>query len=259
MSSPTVDVVIVSHKRDLGWLSYSLQLWDKFWLTPGRRIVRLEENCREVVKDWGVRADYRYVKKWPDGYTFQMYQKMIADDFSAADIIICADSDQMLTRPASIEDILVDGKPAIEYTEWDGGVAEQKWRNCTTRVMGEDLDRDYMVLMPCVYWRETFSRTRQQIVNATGQGFFEAVYSDRPWSDPRSQFMSHPMTFADYEALNLHAVKHQADKYHLRSISDRPADWPFRLFWSHGHEQWPEHQAYLRRLIESSAEPIPAQ
>jgi hypothetical protein len=246
----SVDVVIVSHRRDLHWLSYSLQLWERNWQHPGTRlIVRLEDDCRDIVKDWGVPAEYRYVKKWPDGYTFQMYQKMISDDFSGADIIICADSDQMLIRPAGLSDILVNGKPVIEYTEWDGGVAEQKWRACTSRVMGEDLDKDYMVLMPCVYWRDTFSRTRQQIVNATGQGFYEAVYSDTPWSNPRAQFMAHPMTFADYEALNLHAVKHQSEKYHLRHISQRLASWPFKLFWSHDVEHWEEHEAELKRFL----------
>lgn len=233
---PTCDIVIVSHKKDLTWLYLNLRLLLKHWLTPSNIIVRLEEDCREVVNTWSLsdRVMYRYVAPWPDGYTFQMYQKMIADDYSPADILILCDSDLMLTAPSSLSDLMHNGKPIIEYCEWAQGdpVAERVWRGPTSRVMGMDLDKDYMVQAPFVFWRETFSATRQQIVNTTGLGFFEAVYSDVHFYP--SRFLEHPMKFADYESLNLYAVKKEPERYFVRSNKERPANWPWRLYWSHG-------------------------
>ena len=242
----TCDIIIVSHKTDLTWLYLNLRLLLRYWQTPGNIIVRLEEDCRESISNWhlGQRVIFRYVKPWPDGYTFQMYQKLISDDFSPADILVLCDSDLMLLAPASLETLMYEGKPIVEYCHWHNGdtIAEQMWRACTSRVMGIDLDRDYMVQAPFCFWRDTFSKTRQRIVNVTGKGFFEAVYSDKPFHC--STFLTHPVTFADYEALNLHAVKFEADRYHLRSNAERPKDWPFRLYWSHG--DWsPEVEKFL--------------
>ena len=228
------DIVIVSHKRDLAWLCYCLSFLRKNWKEPDSRIiVRLEEDCREIVKDWGLEVAYRYVRRWPDGYTFQMYQKMISDDYTDAELLLLVDSDLMLISPASLADLMSNGKPIIYYLEWgESPIAERVWRKPTSRVMGIDLDKDYMISAPFLYWRDTFSKTRLQIVNTTGKGFFEAVYSGTPFEATR--FLEHPMTFADFEALNLYAAKFQADRYSLRPLQKRPKDSPFRLFWSHG-------------------------
>jgi hypothetical protein len=240
------DIVIVSHRKDLTWLYLNLRLLLKNWQTPGDIIVRLEEDCRGDIANWnlGPRVLYRYVRPWADGYTFQMYQKMISDDYSPADILVLCDSDLMLLGPSSLETLMHDGKPIIEYCHWSQGdpVAERMWRGPTSRVMGVDLDRDYMVQAPFVFWRDTFSKTRQRIVDISGQGFYEAVYSDVPFR--AANFLNHPVKFADYEALNLYAVKFQGDRYFLRSNNERPLNWPWRLYWSHG--DWsPEVEKFL--------------
>lgn len=230
--------MIVSHRKDLTWLYLSLRLLLKYWQTPGNIVVRLEEDCREDIRAWalGPRVIYRYVKPWPDGYTFQMYQKMISDDYSPAEILVLCDSDLMLIKPASLETLMHDGRPIVEFSEWNVSdpVSERMWRAPTSRVMGMDLDRDYMVQAPFIFWRDTFGATRQRIVEVTGRGFCDAVYSDVPFQ--AANFLNHPVTFADYEALNLYAVKFQADRYFLRANTERPRDWPFMLYWSHG--QW---------------------
>ena len=63
-------------------------------------------------------VEFYYVKPWPDGYTFQMYTKMTADDFSDAELIILWDSDVMLTGPANLGWLYWDRRPIIEYQEW---------------------------------------------------------------------------------------------------------------------------------------------
>jgi hypothetical protein len=242
------DIVMVSHKPDLPWLSYSLRLILKYWKERGRIIVRLDENCREIVEKWPLDVEFYYVKPWPDGYTFQMYQKMTADDFSDADLIILWDSDLMLTASADLS-LLVDRcVPIIEYQEWDEAVthSERIWRGPTSLMMGIDLDREYMCGVPFIYWRETFSKCRNQIARTHRRSFYDCIYSDTPFS--AATFMTHPMKLADFEALGLTAAAFESDCYIFRHNKDRPKDWPWKLYWSHGGLT-PEIRAELDALL----------
>jgi hypothetical protein len=229
------DIVIVSHKADLGWLWYSLRLINKFWQTDSRVIVRLEEDCREIVESWQLFwPEFYYVKPWPDGYTFQMYQKMTADDFTDAELIILWDSDVMLSGPANLGWIFWDGKPIIEYEEWREAEthSEKVWRGPTSLMMGLDLDKEYMCGVPFIYWRETFSKCRIQIARTHRRSFFDCIYSEVPFR--AENFLAHPIKLADFEALGLVAAKLEPERYLFRHNSDRPKDWPWRLYWSHG-------------------------
>jgi hypothetical protein len=228
------DIVMVSHRPDLGWLKYSIRLIHKYWTPTPRIIVRLDEDCRSEVEQWSIDAEYYYVKPWPDGYTFQMYQKMTADDFTDSELIILWDSDVMLTGPANLGWIFWEGKPIIEYQEWSQAVdnSERIWRGPTSRMMGMDLDREYMCGVPFIYWRSTFQKTRYQIARTHRRSFFDCIYSDVPFS--AATFMTHPMKLADFEALGLCAAKLEPNRYTFRHNKDRPKNWPFKLYWSHG-------------------------
>ena len=231
-----VDIVIVSYKPDLPWLAYCLRLLQKNWLDYSRVIVRLPEDCAAAIKDWRfLNTEFYYVNPWPDGYMFQMYQKLVSDDYSDAELILCVDSDVMLMRPARLSDFMVNRRPLIHYRNWgEKGeeVAEKVWRRPTSIVMGMDLDKDYMVAAPPLFWRDTFAVTRQHIVRVTGRGFFESVYSDVAFN--AEGFTTHPMTFCDFEALSLCGAKLEADRYEVRHDDNRSASWPFKQFWSHG-------------------------
>ena len=246
------DIVIVSHRPDLPWLNYSLRLILKHWSPKPRVVVRLDENCRDIVEQWSLDAEFYYVRPWPDGYTFQMYQKMTADDFTDAELIILWDSDLMLTGPASIERLLSeDGKPIIEWEDWNQAVthSERIWRGPTSLMMGMDLNHEYMCGVPFTYWRETFSKCRNQIARTHRRSFFDCLYSDVPFS--AATFMTHPMKLADFEALGLTAAQLEPrDRYRFRHSSNRPKDWPFKLYWSHGGLT-PEVRAELDAILTS--------
>lgn len=229
------DIVMVSHKPDLPWLIYSLHLILKFWTPKPRIIVRLDEDCREVTEKWPLDVEFYYVRPWPDGYTFQMYQKMTADDFTDAELIILWDSDLMLTAPASLERLFHDDRPIVEWQDWDQAVthSERIWRGPTSLMMGMDLNHEYMCGVPFIYWRETFSKCRCQIARTHRRSFYDCIYSDVPFK--ASNFLNHPMKLADFEALGLTAAQIEPhDRYLLRHSSNRPKDWPFKLYWSHG-------------------------
>ena len=226
---------MVCGKRDLPWLHYSLQLIQKYWTPVGRVIVRLDEDCRPAVENWTLSGvDYYYVKPWPDGYGFQMFCKLTADDYSDADVIVLWDSDLMLTGPANLGWIFWDGKPIIEWQEWCEAVSnsEKIWRKPTSIMMGMELEKEYMCGAPFIFWRETFSKCRHQIAKTHRRSVRDCLYSETPFR--ADNFLNHPHKWADYEGLGLTAAQLEPDRYLFRHNRDRPRDWPWKLYWSHG-------------------------
>jgi len=234
----------LSCRKDLNWLYYSTRLIQKFWQTPSRIFIRLDEDCEPIVKGWnlGPEVIYSYIQPWRDGYTQQMYEKMFADQLSDAELIISWDSDLMLFGPASIETLMHEGKPVIEWCDWaDSPVAERVWRGPCERCMGIPLDRELMIQCPFLWWRDTYKLCREHIETVHGKSLYEVVFSDVPFY--AANFLNHPMKFAEHDCLNLYGVTFQPERYHLRHTKDRPADWPFRLYWSHG--DWSEELVQL--------------
>jgi hypothetical protein len=232
-----ITIVYISYYKDLIWLVHSLQLLFKYLKGDFNVVVRLDENCRGVVREWGVPARYVFLNRvWPDGYTHAMYQKMIADDYVDWDtsVIWLMDSDHMLTRETHVEELFHNGKAIIHCAEWDqtdqlSKVARLKWAPPTERALGVPLSLNYMLVPPMAFYPDTFRSCRQRITALNGTSFIDFAYSDVPFN-PRN-FMEHPMKLCDYETLGLYAAVFESHRYALRPV---PADWPFKVYWSHG-------------------------
>lgn len=240
---------MVSYKPDLHWLSYSLRFLRRNFKELGTPIVvRLEPDCREIVETWTVpNVQYIYVEPWPDGYQFQMYQKLIADTHTDAELIILVDSDLMLFRPVFLDDIVIDGKIPIDYLPWpESPEAERVWRKPTSRLMGLDLGADLMAGAPFPFWRETFGKVRSHIETINRMSFGEALYSTTPFTT--AGFHRHPFRWSDYEAMNLYASTFERDRYFLRHRREQPAPWPWRLYWSRGDWSAELQAEFERRL-----------
>jgi hypothetical protein len=235
---PTLAVVYVTYRQDLCWIVYSLQLLAKHLKGNYRIVVRAEPDCEEIITQWGIPATYHYVKPWPDGYAFKMYQCLIADQFTEADLIMLVDSDHMLLEPTHLGRFFEEGKPIVRYRPWndepnDPGLVEgwRQWAPPVQRTLGIPLDMDYMLGPPFIFHRETFPALRNRVEEVTGLPFHDAVYSDKPYH--YQNFLTHPKVFCDYEALGLYAAKFESQRYALvRHV--KGGHWPFRVYWSHG-------------------------
>jgi hypothetical protein len=234
-----VSIVYISRRKDLLWLVYSLQLLFKYLKGDFRVVVRLDEDCRQIVTtDWALPVRYVFLQRpWADGYSHKMYQVFIADDYvdQDTDVIWLLDSDHMLTRPVHVEEFFEGGKPLLHYKEFRdlpeeyARVAQAKWREPTERALDVPLDRDYMVAPPFAFWMDTFRNCRQRITAVNGTSLIDLGYSDVPFKP--ENFMTHKMRLCDYETIGLYAATFEPDRYAIRSA---PANWPIRVCWSHG-------------------------
>jgi hypothetical protein len=234
-----ITIVYVSHRRDLIWLIHSLQLLYKHLQGEYKVVVRLDANCEAVVRQWGMPIKYVYLRHpWPDGYTFAMYQKLIADDYvdRDTDVIWLLDSDHMLMRPAHVDDFFHDGRPIIHYAQWEElpeeytRISQIKWFAPTEKALGIQLDREYMIAPPFAFYPDTFRSVRQRITALNSTSLIDFAYSDVPFT--ADTFLSHPMTVCDYETLGLYAATQEEDRYAVRSVQGY--DCPFKVYWSHG-------------------------
>lgn len=244
-----VDVFIKGCWDQLHWLSYCLQLLQKNWQSPGRFVVMLDFDCQKTVQKWDIpRAHYLFGNPWPDPYMHALWCKATADFHTTTDPILLLDCDTMLSEPAQVEDFMEEGKLIIEYLNWheanaERAAAQRIWPAVVKRSTGLDLDRDYMVSRPWIFWRSTFEGARKLIEHHTKKPFDEAVYSEEFFDWTRYEF--HPFTFCDLETLGLYANLHEPDRYSFREKKSYSVFWDA---WSHTHFT-PEVRSKLDQLL----------
>jgi hypothetical protein len=254
------DIFIKGCRSQLHWLSYCLQFLQKNWREDSRLIVQVDEDCRDVVSSWRIKnAVYHFTQPWPDPYMHALYCKMLADQLTDADLIILLDSDTMLFRACGLSDVLVDGKPIIQYRSWDTNrdpelaVAKRIWPPVVKKSTGLELELDYMIAFPCLFWRSTFSGARGLIEKHLGKDFKSAVYSEHPYD--HHDYEHHPFTFVDLETLYLYGEKFESDKYHMSDYAQNPRPEFFKNLWS--WTPFEQVQPELnRRLYDQSLSPV---
>jgi hypothetical protein len=251
-------IFVKSLREDLGWLSYSLQLLERFWQgEPPSVVVMLDQDCQEITDRWGLRwAQYVYVKPWGDGYNHAMAMKACADQFlPESELILLLDSDTMLTGPCGLEDITIGGLPLIQFQNWNDNdsrlaVSRRVWQPVSLASTGLELAVDFMVSVPRLYWRSTFALARGVVEQHFQQPFLEALHSDHPY-DWRS-FLDHPKTFCENQTLSMIATLMEPSRYVIRNPD--VAGWfktPFVQYWSHASFPLVELERLLRSVDES--------
>lgn len=235
----TTSIFVKGCRDQLHWLCYCLQFLEKNWAEWKQSdvVVLLDPDCEEIVKDWGVFANYVYEDYWPDRYMHALYSKAIADQYCKGDIILLVDSDTMLTRAASLADFMKGDRLFLSYLLWgrefDAGrkVALNLWPRVVKESTGLDLPVDYMVGRPWLFWRSTFAGARSLVEKHRDMPFKEAVYSEVPFD--WTHYPEHPFTFCDLETLGLYAALCEPNKYQMVNFEDHLVPEPFEDLWSH--------------------------
>jgi len=243
-------IFIKSCKRDFLWLTYCLRTLEKFWKRPRPKILlALDKGC--AIPPACPEKECLFLVPWADGYTHAMVVKATADLLMpGCDPILLLDSDTMFTGPCSLDDMIEDGKLMVQYARWEDDdsdtrrSAKQVWVPAVREAIGVNLDADFMVSTPCIYWRNTFERVRELVETKHGKPFMEALRSDVAFE--KDNFLNHPFTFCENECLGY--VASLQDRYILQDFRHAGKIIPLRQFWSHG--RFPI--AYLETLLASA-------
>ncbi len=162
--SKTVDIFYKSYKKDFWLLQLSLKSLSKNVTGYNTIVLLIPEDEKEFfdTRNMPERTLIHYVKYLAPGWLAQQAFKIKAHEYCYADYIMFADSDCIYTYPINLQDFIKDDKPEILYTDWvkvgDGNV----WREPTERILGEQVDWEFMRRNCLIYHRETLIKLNSE-------------------------------------------------------------------------------------------------
>jgi len=239
-----VGLLCKSCKKDLPWLAYAVRSFEKNWRSPWtetRWTIVLDNDCRGLAAVHDItrsgHIEVLYTEPWPDRYAHAMAIKACADRILGTELVFLFDSDMMLVRPTTLEDLLVEVKPRLQYARWDSaydsetrGVARQVWGQASIRSTGIPLTRDWLASPVWLFWGSTLAGARYLVEKEHRLPFWAAVYSSTIYHP--SRFLEHPHTFCDIENIGLYGSLAEADRYVIEEF-DPNQPLPIVQHWSY--------------------------
>jgi hypothetical protein len=227
-----VDILIVSHGKDVDWLRYCLLSLHKF-ASGFRNVVvvwpRLEQEIIAKAKLQGPIVVRLFDQKpYPLGQLHHQVQKCFSDlHCPGADYIFHIDSDAILREPTKPEDFFVDGKPILLIDTWNNAGNGRQWKPMVDSALKIDSQYETMRWMTIVHHRDTYPGLRDFISTHHGIAFEDYVLSQKP---------EYPQGFAEFNTIGNFALLYRSEWYHIWNIP-RVGRWPsikYIQFWSHG-------------------------
>ena len=217
----TVDILMVTFRRDLEFAEYAMRSVRKF--TSGFRdnicVVPTQdgEMYREMAEPLGFTV--KTFDEWP-GKGFVHHEAIICEAdlwCPGADAVLHLDSDCLFTGNISPEDYFLEGKPIVyreRYENFRKHPNRYGWKKCVKDATGIDPDWETMCRHPSVYWRETYEQTRAMIGEHTGKDWKEYIRGCRN---------TYPQGFAEFPTLGAVAIEKHPEKYYfIEQAHDSP-------------------------------------
>ena len=223
-----VDVVIRSYVGDIHWLIFCLRSLEAYGQIFRAVMVIYPDYEEAFFKS--ILNDYRVSKTGfrlnlvllpereviPSGYVQQMYSKMIADQFSDADYFLYLDSDTILTREASWDDLFVGGKVKVlfkNWTEMSNPRHVEFWKASTHAALDLKSEETFMVSGAPLYPRDVFIAVRNRVQQTHNESMADYLMT---------RHCAKIQLPSEYEMAGLYArffSSHSTTFFHLNNIS----------------------------------------
>ncbi|MCO6442255.1 MAG: hypothetical protein J5I81_14540 [Nitrococcus mobilis] len=239
----TCDIVIRSYWRDFGWLELCLAAVERFCSGFSQVIVVIPNASepwlrRRAALPPSVRLEL--CRDYDDDYLGQQVTKLYADRLSEAGLICHLDSDCIVQKPITPNDLTSDGRPRI-YTRAVADLPRHwPWTQPTAEFLGWMPTHDFMQNPPFTFPRWLYPKIR--------------AWSRREKGVPLSDWvMSRPARgFSEFNVLAAYAHEYHREAFEWIPIdqladTDRSCQW----FWS-----WGGLDADIRQLIDRILQPV---
>lgn len=160
--------------NDLEWSKYALRSIQKFVTGIDEIIISVPHEDYEAFRALDLTREKLVTSKVAtramDPYCGQQLDKLIADDYTNAQMIIYWDSDVIATRPFSPLDLMIDGKPRCLMTPYAkllkaDGSSEVPWQPIVEKALGHPVEHEWMREHPLIAPREALIGLRTYIAN----------------------------------------------------------------------------------------------
>lgn len=159
----TCDILIRTCRRDLPWLDLCLAAVERFARGFGQVVVVLPRGQEPWLRRHRELPSWCRLELCPDyadDYLGQQVTKLHADAFTDAELVCHLDSDCVLRRVTTPDDLAPDGRPWIVARPYAELGRHWPWRACTEEFLGWPVDDDFMQRPPFVYPRSLYGQVR---------------------------------------------------------------------------------------------------
>jgi ribosomal protein L32 len=226
-----VSILTVSYDKDLEWLKYQKQSFDKFCSGYHSYAVVSYPEDNERLQKW--LNDKRissftsnHSKNIKRGYMKQQIIKLHADEFCGdADYIMHVDSDCVFHTPNTPQDFFVDNKPIMLRTRYDGPSLKNNqarcWQKVTEAAMKEVVEFEYMRRLPLIYPIGFYKAARDWFKNIHGKSVAEYIKDGN--------------NLSEFNLMGAYCDKFLNEDFHwIDTDISAPPKQVLRQFWSYG-------------------------
>lgn len=215
-------IFIKSYEGDFKWLNYCLLNIQKHVTGVDEVRVVLPSGSSPFIPDIEkIDKDYvtfNGVDEEGQGYLFQQYVKLCADQFTTADLIIFVDSDTMIHDAFDPSMMLEDGKIILLKTPYTA--IEVPWKPITEKALGKSIEYEFMRRLPLAFWRETITDCRNEL---------KRIHGDL------KNYILNSNGFSEFNALGAYAHIYQPERYKfINTSTDTWKELPVKQYWSWG-------------------------
>jgi len=198
-----VDIFIRSYRPDFPWLAYCLRSLAKYAKGFGKIHLCVPVGDLELVPA-GTNEEVHVVADWRDGYIQQQNDKLHCDMYCNAPYILCMDSDCILTREITPEDLFINGKPVWLYED----LPDPPWKEIVKESVGWEPEYEFMRRHPFVFDRQVLRDFRTFM-------FHRHQSALNVWLQGRPKHR-----FSEFNAFGAWAHKYRHHMYEWRHPSD---------------------------------------
>lgn len=146
-----------------------------------------------------------YVKEYGNGYLYQQVCKIKGHLYSDAEFIMFADSDCIFDHPVNVQDMIVDGKVDLLYTDYAKVGDAICWKKPTEDFIKKPVDYEFMRRNCLMYLRSTL----ENISNFEPNLEYNIMTSQ---------------SFSEYNAIGAYIWFYEKDKYNFINTDDLKLD-----------------------------------
>lgn len=220
MSEPQMEILIVTHARDMEFLRYCVRSIAMFGRGFSGLTLVVPASQIELF-DWVSNLTPTQIvygdEKPKKGFLTHLIQKCWADKYCPqADFILHVDPDTLFTGPTTPADFLEEYKPILYREKYADLVNDHRknWQHGVAEATGIIPVYETMVRAPHVHHRATYTELRQAVQRHTGKPFEMYVLSGKnEW----------PQDFCEFNSLGAVAIERFPDRYSFVDY-DRAAD-----------------------------------
>lgn len=242
----TCDIFLRSYAADLPWVPWALRSIHKFVTGIREIIVVVPANDYEQFKGLNLTkealASSRFAAPEFDDYLVQQADKLHADLYTDADLILYWDSDVIAIRPFSPLTLMLGGRPRCLETPFEklvnaDGSPATPWKEIAERALGHPVGKERMRSHPMMTHRSALIGLRE---------YMEALHK-KPLVD---YIASQPgRQFSEFNILHSWAARHSPHLFTFWDTEERGVPEPFVKQFHSWSGITPEIRAEMERIL----------